>query len=218
MPKFVVLLFFALLWPLYSNASERLKVGLMESDAIHYHEGRFVSELTRLGELYNCVFKESGFRIEVQTVPAVRLQKMLEYGDIDLGLPFVQQRQRDQYAVFTRQLFSLEYFLFSQEPMSNDISTVGVIRGSTSAFLAKDMGLNTEHVGRYPQLFKLLESKRIDAAIIPKQVIGAKDLRRLEKLHRTPLQTMAISLYISKKAANHRRLVSDINSAIDRCN
>ncbi len=183
-------------------------------------------------EFARCALRD--YPVEFQRAPAKRLQQMLARGTADLMLPIILDKQRSNLE-FYRLLPSSKPFLnayisvittnkelLKQLSSIEDLNTVriGAVRGNyLYDILMQTLSNEITSTSYNSQLFKLLLSERLDAAVITapwpgEQITTFSD----QTIHAKTLITTEVSAVFSAQTALQRpKLIDNFNDNIDSC-
>lgn len=198
------------------GASAAVIVGFTEthSGALAYRDGQFVGQLA---PLYSCVFGKIDAPLEVRVAPQARVLADLKIGSIDIGLPFAQSSERDEYAVFADPLLSVEFIAYSQNVIKNPMLLAGerfaLPLGTRTIELVEERGGEAVEVLGYVEAFRMLQAGRVTATLLPSVAVEPY-LALTDGWIRTKFGSIPAGFYVNREAIS---LLVDVNQAIAEC-
>ena len=200
------------------TADIRGGIGDRSRTAVRVENGELVGSLAAL---YKCALHKTGLKFDFSPLPQARLLLELRRGELDLGLPLVRRKDRDEYAIFTRTLLNAPFHLYTRESVTkaDDLSgyTFAVLRSSASIDLVVKRNAKFMEVDSWSQALELARMGRLDGAVVPEPVISNVHSERFADLRRIDFGSLPTSMYVSKVIANSSGLVQSLNSAILEC-
>lgn len=202
-------------------ATSELKVGIADQhyESLRLENGRLIGNLA---EPYQCVMQDADYSIKYYVLPQVRVLNLLKSGGLDIGLPLVQQPDRDEYAVFAQPILSPPFHLYSNQ----DIDTSGDLSAYTFTVVRSAARGGKEYLQRNPNFIEVNEwshalamaqANRADGAVIPAPVIRSLPAKKFEGLKKLDFGSIPLSMYVSRQSPDANEILSQLNASIDSC-
>ena len=214
------LLIFCIVNPAQAATTE-LKVGIANQhyDSLRLENGKLVGNLA---EPYQCVVDDLTYSVKYYVLPQIRVLNLLQTGGLDVGIPLVQQPDRDVYAMFAEPLLWPPFHLYTKK----DIDTSGDLSGYTFTVVRSAARGGKEYLARNPNFIEVNEwghalsmaqFGRADGAVIPAPVIKSLPAKRFEGLKKQDFGSIPLSMYVSRQSANTHEILSHLNASIQHC-
>lgn len=227
--RFIILVFvglqLALSFSSYASATAlRLHMGLNNvlPNVLRMEEGEVAGYYA---PLYQCVLSGFAAAVSIEEYPVARLEKLLERGEVSVGILMAPSADRDRYAAFSEVLTTAELRLLTatkQLPEGKLVLTdwsIGTVRGSIFEDYAKQMFQNEAvGVGSWQSAVEMLRRKRLEAVFSADVILEREvDPKSIQGMSNHGVAEVDVGFYVSKQAPQYERVLKELNVLVTQC-
>lgn len=208
-----------LLCPILAAADQVVRVGVVEGipREIAVDQDQLVG---RFSPFYRCVFESLDQQFSFRQMPLAQILYQLKKGRLDVGLPLVQTKERDQYADFGGRLFQTEYVYLLLEDLPPLDQTSGLTYSFIRRFVGEQLllgeGAKMLAVSEWKQAVDMLKLGRADVVILPWVLLGPLMSDFKGPYFVRSASWVDLSLYVSN-LTNYESLAVNLREKIRRC-
>ncbi|NMP31302.1 transporter substrate-binding domain-containing protein [Thalassotalea sp. M1531] len=207
--------------PIQVISKEHVTLGINSSTSkgFYYQDNKLHGEY---GGQLQCVLDKLSIHFEQKLLPVARLVASIETGVVDVAVGLARTVQRDKSGHYSEPVMTVPYALISGAVVfssSHDIrgKSLAVLRSSNMVPMAIEYGGKPHELSNYPQIIKMVLSKRVDGALVPENVISSLNKEQLDSIKFFILKEESVGFYVSRKSPHRQQLINLINANVQAC-